>query len=180
VEELFRQLKPQSVLDINSDDNGWYCRVAAVRGSSALAMSSDSSLLSRLYQEARFKRLALLPVVMDFTDPTPSRGLCSHWSVAANQRLKCQMVLALSGVHRYVFQRSLNFEQIVDGLASFSSRWLVTEFVPPDDSDVKKMSSRQFPWYQLENFVAALKGHFETVTRLPIGSSGRMLLSCEK
>jgi hypothetical protein len=40
------------------------------------------------------------------------------------------MVLALGLVHQIVFKRYLNFEQIGQGFALFSKRWLVVEFVP--------------------------------------------------
>ena len=122
-------------------------------GSAALAIGTDSAVLTKLYTAAHKQRLPLLPVFMDFTDPTPSRGLCSHWSVAASERFKCDLVLALANVHQFVFQRSFNFDQIVEGLALFSKRWLIAEFVSPENPRITKFSLRKVSWYNLENFV---------------------------
>jgi hypothetical protein len=179
VRDILAELDPKSVLDIGGSAAGWYSCIAAAGGSATLAMSTDSELLMSLYTLARGKRLPLLPVVMDFTDPTPSRGLCSHWSIAASERLRCEMVLALANIHQYVFQRSLNFEQIAEGLALFSNRWLIAEFVSPEDPIMSKFSLRNASWYNLENFAAALKRRFREVIALP-ATSPRVLLMCEK
>ena len=99
--------------------------------------------------------------------------------MAASERLRCEMVLALANIHQYVFQRSLNFEQIAEGLALFSNRWLIAEFVSPEDPIMSKFSLRNASWYNLENFAAALKRRFRKVIALP-ATSPRVLLMCEK
>jgi hypothetical protein len=177
--ETLAQLKPASVLDVGTTAYGWYSFAAVASGLAALSMSTDSTLLTQLYLKTRRERWSLLPVVMDFTDPTPSRGLCSHWSIAASDRLKCDLVLALGNVDQWIFQRSLNFTQIIDGFASFSKRWLLAEFVPPSDDSLRKFS-RKISWYNFEHFVEALKERFPSVTVLPSSPAGRMLLVCEK
>ena len=180
VHEVLNRRKPSSVLDLGISETGWHSMAVANSGSAALAVGTDSAVLTKLYTAAHKQRLPLLPVFMDFTDPTPSRGLCSHWSVAASERFKCDLVLALANVHQFVFQRSLNFDQIVEGFASFSKRWLIAEFVPAENEGLRKLSSRKFSWYNLENFATALKKRFPTVSALPGSSSGRVLLACEK
>jgi hypothetical protein len=70
------------------------------------------------------------PLVMDFADPTPARGLFGHWAIAAADRFHCEMVLALDLVHHMVFGKHLDFAHIAGGLAQFSKRWLVVEFAP--------------------------------------------------
>lgn len=177
--EILTQLKPASVLDVGTTSCGWYSYSAVASGLAALSMSTDSTLLTRLYLDTRRERWPLLPVVMDFTDPTPSRGLCSHWSIAASERLKCDLVLALGNVDQWIFKRSLNFTQIIDGFASFSKRWLLAEFVPPSDDSLRKFS-REISWYNFEHFVEALKERFPRVTVLPGSPAGRVLLVCEK
>lgn len=179
VEKILSQVNPQSVLDIVDAAAGWYSCAVANSGTAALAMGTDSGLLMNLYALARRNRLPLLPVMMDFTDPTPSRGLSSHWSISARERLKCDMVLALSNLHSYLLQRSLNFEQIAEGLELFSKRWLIAEFVSPEDPALRQFSRRNVSWYNLENFIAALKIRFRSVAALP-AASPRVLLICEK
>ena len=91
--------------------------------------------MTRVYREAR-GNTRILPLVMDFTKPTPSIGFGGHYSMAASERFSCEMVLAYDLVHRLMFERYLNCGQIAEGLAAFTTRWAVVEFteqVPLDD-----------------------------------------------
>jgi hypothetical protein len=117
---------------------------------------------------------------MDFTDPTPSRGLSSHWSIAATERFQCDLVLALDLIHHVVNKRHLNFDQIVNGLALFSKRWLVVEFVPREGQHSCELWSSGFSWYTLDNFINTLKKQFRSVGIMPFYPEPRVLLLCEK
>jgi hypothetical protein len=177
--KILRELRPDSVLDIGSN-TGWYSKLAALLGSHVVAFDNDLERVTQLYHHARDERLPILPLMMDFVDPTPARGLLSHWAIAATERFQCDMVMALGLVHEIVFKRSLNFEQIVEGLALFSKRWLVVEFVPPEDPDVRQWGLRTFSWYTLDNFICKLKTRFRTVNIVPSHPEPRVLLMCEK
>jgi hypothetical protein len=177
--KIFTELRPSSVLDIGSS-TGWYSKLAALLGSRVTSFDTDSISITQLYYDARNKKLPILPLVMDFTNPTPSRGLASHWSIAATERFQCDMVMALTLVHQILFKRHLNFDQIVEGLAPFSKRWLIVEFVPPEDQDICQWWSHTFSWYTLDNFICTLKRRFHTVSILPSHPKPRVLLLCEK
>lgn len=92
-----------------------------------VSFDTDSVHVAERYQEAREGQLPLLPLVMDFTKPTPSIGFGSHYSMAASERFQCEMVFAPANSLQAMRSRSLNFDQITEGLASFTSRWLVVE-----------------------------------------------------
>jgi hypothetical protein len=117
---------------------------------------------------------------MDFTDPTPSRGLSSHWAIAATERFQCDMVLALGLINYLESNRRLSFDHIVEGLALFSKRWLVVEFVSPEGQDVRQWRSHTFSRYTLDNFICTLKRRFHSVSILPSHPKLRVLLLCEK
>jgi len=177
--KILAELRPGSVLDIGSI-SGWYSKLAALFGSTTVSFDTNSTRIAQLYYDARDGKLSILPLVMDFTDPTPSRGLSSHWSIAATERFQCDMVVALALVHQIVFKRCLNFDQIVEGLALFSKRWLVVEFVPAQDEDLRKCRSHIFSWYTLDNFISTLRRRFHSVSILPSHPKPRVLLLCEK
>jgi SAM-dependent methyltransferase len=169
---------PRSVLDIGSN-TGWYAQLAARMGSQVVALDKDPQRVARLYEEAKGESLSILPLIMDFTKPTPARGPAQHWSIAATERLQCDLVLALGLLHRLV--RDLYFPQIVEGLASFTKRWLIVEFISCEDSALRnKWWSVRLAWYTLDNFVDALRQRFRQVTMLPSTCESRMLLVCEK
>jgi SAM-dependent methyltransferase len=179
VHRVLSDLHPSSVLDIGSN-RGWYTQLAARLGSEVVALDTDEICISQLYSEAREQHLPILPLVMDFCLPSPGYGVCYQEGAPAIKRLHCDLVLALALVHHLVFGRQLNFEQISDGLASFSKRQLLVEFISGEDEDVQQTWPHKYSWYTLENFLAALGKEFRTIKSYPSETEHRILLLCEK
>ena len=170
--QLISSLNPDSILTIGTE-TALPARLASLLGKTVVAFSKDSGYVTGLYLDARDRNLQLLPLIMDFTDPTPSRGLSSHVSIAAADRLRCDLVLAL-GVIRQLMPKHLRFDQIAEGLARFSKRWVIVDF-PRDipDHPITRVS-----WFTLETFVNVLGKRFANVSELQIGN--HVLLFCEK
>ena len=101
---VLTELQPPTVLDIGSDA-GWYAKLAALLGSRVVYWDTDPKCVTRLYHDACTMRLRILPLIMDFTKPTPCRGLASHWAIAATNRFQCDVILALGLLHRLVCER---------------------------------------------------------------------------
>jgi hypothetical protein len=129
--KLLGSMQPGSVLDIASP-GATGARSAAEAGIPTVYFGSEAESVTSLYREARTRELPVVSLIMDFTKPTPSIGFDSHYSIAASERFQCEMVLAFDLVHRLVFERYLNFDQIAEGLAAFSKRWVIVEFTPRD------------------------------------------------
>lgn len=176
--KIITELKPNSVLDLGSN-TGWYSKLAALLGSKVIAFDIDESWVTQLYDDASKEKLPILPLIMDFTKPTPARGLGNHWAIAATERFQCDMVLALGLVHHIVLNRRLNFNHIVEGLSLFSKRWAVVEFIPHEDQEVSSSRLSEISWYTLDNFIDALKKQFNTVSIMPSHPEERVLLLCE-
>ncbi len=183
VYKTLTELKPGSVLDIGSN-RGWYSQLAARLGSKVVAFDVDAQCTAELYADAKRKDLPILPLVMDFRNPSRGYGLTAQWRnqslVSAMQRLKCDMVIALALVHHLVFKQNLNFEQIVEGLSAFANRWLMVEFVPREDQYVREWWSEHHSWYTLDNFLAAARRQFRRVEVRASDPSPRVLVWCEK
>jgi hypothetical protein len=177
--KMFTELKPSSVLDISSS-TGWYSKLAALSGIRVVAWDINPLCTTQLYLDARDMKLPILPLIMDFTKPTPSRGLANHWAIAATDRFQCDMVIALGLVHQLVHKNRLNFEQIVGGLAALSKKWAVLEFIPPEDPEAHPLQSHMMPWYTFDNLLSAVKRHFGSVRPMPSYPESRLLLLCEK
>jgi hypothetical protein len=164
LEKMISQLAPRSILSVGAKTL-WYSSLAAHVGSTVVVFDKDPQYLSHLYRVARASNLPVLPLVMDVTDPTPSRGLSNHISIAATNRLQCDLVVALSLVNPLMSERRLRLEQVVESVAQFSRRWLIIDYTPRDT---------------LHNFSGALLKHFRTVTPLEFRSDAHSLLLCEK
>jgi hypothetical protein len=181
VHKMFTELKPSTVLDVGGG-TGWYSKLAGLTGIRVVAWDTDPMCITQLYLDACKMSLPILPLMMDFSKPTPSRGLESHWAIAATDRFKCDMVLALGLVHHLVYKNRLNFEQIAAGLALLSKRWVVLEFIPPGDRDVHESQQRtgRISWYTLDNLLSAVKKHFSVVRTMASYPESSLLLVCEK
>ena len=116
---------------------------------------------------------------MDFTDPTPSRGISGHSSIAATERLRCDLVLAMGLLPGIVLRKKLNFEQIVEGVAIFSNRWVILEFSLVDQDNVYPSEPQKFPWYTLENLTNTLRKRFRAVDARHLDGDCNVLLVCE-
>ena len=179
VDRVLSDLRPSSLLDVGSN-RGWYAQLAALRGSRVVAFDADEACVTQLYLDSKEPNLPILPLIMDFKNPSPGYGVCNQWLAPATERLRCDMVLGLALVHHLAFKQQLNFEQIVNGLAIFSKRWLVVEFIPPDDIYVREWWSERYSWYTLANFIVALRRRFTNVQVIPSHPAPRVLLLCER
>ncbi len=177
VYRILADLHPTTMLDMNTGSGSAAMRAASLE-SQVVAFDSDSGRITRVYHEVREAKAPVLPLVMDFADPTPSRGVFGHWAIAASDRFRCDLVLAQDLVRHMALERHLDFRHIAGGLALFSRRWLVVEFDPNKGS--AQESSVDQSWYTLENFIIALRQHFRGITIRPFGPGPRALLVCEK
>ncbi len=126
------------------------------------------------------KNLPILPLVVDIRYPSPGQGTSNQMIAPALQRLPCDLVLALGLVHVLVFEHFHPFEQVCEMLAPFSKRWLLVEFIPPEDEEVCKGMVVRYSWYTRDNFIKALKKWFPRVILMPSFSGPRELFLCEK
>jgi SAM-dependent methyltransferase len=179
VHQVLTDLKPQSVLDVGCN-RGWYSLLASHLGCQVVAFDNDEPSVTKLYLDGKENGLSIFPLIMDFTSPSPGYGLCNQSLAPANDRLRCDMVMALGLVHHLVFKRQLDFDQIVPGLSTLSKRWLLLEFIPREDHYVREWWSEKYSWYKLDKLIDTLRRHFCHVRILPSYPEPRTLLLCSK
>jgi len=180
VNQILREKKPRTLLDIASG-SGWFSGLAAQFGCAVVAFDRETEAVARLFRAGGADDLSILPLVMDFARPTAARGLASHSHIAATDRFRCEMVLMLGFLHDLVFRyRRLGLNEISDGLALFSERWIVVEFIPGDDPEVGPLWSNWFEGYTLDNLKRALRRNFSKIEVLPSHPGSRVLLLCER
>jgi hypothetical protein len=165
VSRIIAELRPGTALDL-SRGGAWTSLLPASQGCRVVSVSNVASRATAIYHAARGETLPVLSLVMDFVKPTPAVGYSSHYAMAATERLKCEMVLALGLTNQLTRENHFTPELIAEGLAAFSKRWLVV--------DVARSPSRA-----LEELMRALGARFSAVQVASL-VNGRTLLVCEK
>jgi hypothetical protein len=187
VHRVLTEKRPRTVLSARSEQT-WFPVCAAKLGGKVVAFDPKEETVARLHALSKSEHLDLLALVMDVRDPSPGMGLCNQAIAPATQRFRCEMVLALDLIPELIFKRDLNPDQIVEALAQFTERWLVLEFFPWEDPEVRRFHPEENPffprgfydWYSLDGFTRALARHFTTIESMPSDAKGRVLLLCER
>jgi hypothetical protein len=182
VARLLAQLNPKTVVDIGCNRGG-YAVLAALAGARVAAFDKDEDSITLLYELAKKRNLAILPLVIDLLCPSPSCGWRAIQFPSAPRRLHAEMAFALALTHHLAITQRQTFERIVAALNDYSDRWLLTEFVPMEDPRAQELlltHKRDMRWYTLEAFLDALRNVYRQVETFPSCPDGRILILCSK
>jgi hypothetical protein len=116
-------------------------------------------------------------LLLDLTAPSPAIGFANAERKTITGRGKPDITLALALIHHLVISNNLPLDMTAAYLASFT-RFLIIEFVPKEDSQVKRLLSTRpdiFPDYTEECFERALSARFDPLRKKPIADTGRTL-----
>ena len=106
-----------------------------------------------------------------------------------DDRLKCEMMLALAIVHHLALGQSHTFEDIASIFARLATKYLCVEFVELNDLMITSdpgffpaysANREAFGWYSREGFKEALRAHFPIIEEVPSHPATRTLLVCRK
>jgi ribosomal protein L11 methylase PrmA len=168
---------PATVWDLGAN-TGAYSRIASERGASTVAFDFDPAAVERNFREgAKAGEENLLPLVLDATNPSPAVGWANAERASLAERGPADAVLALALVHHLAIGNNVPLARVASYFATLG-RSLVVEFVPKDDSQVRRLlASREdiFGDYTQEGFEAAFAREFEVVDSAPIEGSVRRL-----
>lgn len=119
----------------------------------------------------------ILPLVMDFNNPSPGVGFASEERLSLGSRGRADLGMALALVHHMAISNNLPLAYLARYFASLC-RYLIIEFVPREDSQVQRLLlSREdiFSQYTEDHFIEAFRDGFEICRREKIADSKRTL-----
>lgn len=195
-------LQPATVLDLGSN-TGWFSMLAATMGASVVAVDLDEASIDRLFAEARREQVDILPLVANLVRPLPplapriyrdepSLSLLGEGKPlvsSPDERLQCEMVLALAIVHHLALGQDHSFDDIADILGRLATKYLCVEFVELNDLMITSdpgffpayaQNREAFGWYDRESFKAALSRHFAEIEEVESHPATRTLLICRR
>lgn len=174
VATLLKERRPATVL-VAGADSAEQARLAGTVGSGVVVLDPRASVVTELFLLAKTNGLRILPLLIDFTDPPPGRGIGNHWAIPSVDRLRSEAVVATGLVEQLVRQRHLGFDHVAEGVAQFTTRWALVDFAVPGRDNRKTPPPA---WYTLDRLLEALGRRFRHVSSMPAASS--RLLLCEK
>ena len=176
------RVQPGVVWDLGAN-NGEFSRIASERGVFTISSDIDPTAVEQNYRRVRIeKERNLLPLVLDLTNPSPSLGWANQEREAFAKRGPADMIFALALIHHLAISNNVPLPRIAELFASMGN-WLVLEFVPKSDSQVKKLlKSREdiFDFYTHSGFEEAFLELFNIRESIAVKESERKLYLLQK
>jgi hypothetical protein len=124
--------------------------------------------------------LPLMPVVMSVLRPTPTPALSSGGLVSVERRLAGELVLALGIIQDLILSQQCDFLMLAELLTLYSRRFVVLEFISPEDPLLRRWRGRLPAWYTEDGLRGALGRRFRILRTVPSVGDSRTLMLLEK
>lgn len=177
VREWSAEVRPGLVWDLGGN-TGVFSREAGASGALTISFDIDPAAVEQNYRYARAgKEQNILPLILDLTNPSPAIGWDNRERDSFGGRGPADLILALAVVHHLAISNNVPLPQLADFFAAHCT-WLIIEFVPKSDSQVKKLlASREdiFPGYTKADFESAFGWKFEISRAQQVDDSERTM-----
>lgn len=179
IAEVTHELNPRVVYDLGAN-TGIFSREAAQAGGKALVISSDidPEAVELNYRQLKSeKEVNLLPLVIDLTNPSPAIGWENTERESFLKRGKADLVLALALIHHLAIANNVPLERVAECFQPLG-QYLLLEFVPKEDSQVKRLLSTRediFDQYTAEGLKQAFSAYYRLEREIPVGGSKRVM-----
>jgi hypothetical protein len=123
------------------------------------------------------KEKFMLPLIMDLTNPSPAIGWNNQERDSLRERGPVDLVMALALIHHMAIANNVPLREVARSFAALGEH-LIIEFVPKQDSQVKRLLSSRldiFPDYTLEGFKSAFSEFYDILDEKPVEGSERTM-----
>jgi len=183
VKNWLEQLQPISVLDLGAN-TGKFSFLATPLTKRVIAMESDDICVDLMEAQIKKQKLTHVNVLMqELAETSPNLGVNEKEIYSIFSRAKSEMVLALAVEHHLHITNHISLSQIAEMFSMFSSKYLITEFIPANDSKVQlliKNRDKDLSTYTLELYKSALEKYFNIIEETKLAGSDRILILLQK
>jgi ribosomal protein L11 methylase PrmA len=175
VTNFLERINPATLWDLGAN-TGLFSRLASEHGIYTLAFDIDPAAVELNYRaclEAHEKNL--LPLVMDFTNPSPSIGWQNSERDSLMERAPVEAAMAMALVHHLAISNNVPLPLLARFFRDIT-HWLIIEFVPKTDSQVQRLLATRediFPDYNFDGFERAFGEFFQVVEAVDVQDSQR-------
>ena len=183
IDGFIEDFTPASVWDMGGN-TGEYSRIASAQGIPTVSFDVDYVAIERSYKQTVANEEKLISqFVIDLTNPSCGTGWNNSERDALFQRATAEMVMALALIHHLCISNNLPLEHVADFFHGYTRKYLVIEFVPKSDSQVKRLLSTRediFDAYTKKQFEQVFSTRFNLTRTVPVPGTERTLYLMEK
>jgi SAM-dependent methyltransferase len=184
VDTLLAEFKPKRVLDVGAN-TGHFSLRAAKAGADVVAIDLDPVCVGAIWEQAREQKLPVLPLVVDFSRPSPPLGWrnreCAAFLNRATGAFDAVLMLAL--VHHLLVTERVPLEEILRLAAELTTSLLVVEFIPPEDAMFRQLARGREKLHlslNQQSFEQACVAHFDIVKSLLLPGTQRRIYGLKR
>lgn len=167
----------QEMWDIGAN-TGHFSKIAESLKIRTIAFDHDSAAIEKLYLDCESKgRKLILPLLVDIINPSPSIGWESQERLSIINRGPTSLASVLALVHHLCLSQNIPFENL-SSLFQKICRFLIIEFIPKEDSQVKRMLAGRkdiFTQYSESHFEKVFSEKFILRKKIKIKDSVRVM-----
>jgi ribosomal protein L11 methylase PrmA len=164
-------------------NTGEFSRLVAAPGRYVVSHDIDDLAVERNYLTNRSDGNAnVLALVLDLTNPSPAQGWSHVERDSFMQRIAGHTVMALALVHHLAIGNNVPLPAVATFFQQVA-RKLVIEFIPKEDSQVRRLLASRvdiFPDYNQASFVEAFEPYFTILDQRDIEGTLRTLYVMER
>lgn len=177
VQELTEIAAPERIWDLGAN-TGVFSEAVAGDRREIVAWDGDPLAVEAAYLKwKKEKRGNLLPLLQDFSNPSPALGWAHRERNSLLERGPADLTLALALIHHLAIGNNVPLPLIAEWLTSLG-KWCLIEFVPKADSQIQRMLANRediFDDYDEVGFRRAFAASFELVESRAIEGTERTL-----
>lgn len=130
--------RADTALDVGCN-TGDYSRLLARHAGLVIGIDADAPCIDELYLAHLGN---ILPLVVDFSSPSPPAGWALGEQRAFRDRVKPDWSVWLAVIHHLAIHNGVRLDEVVREMSS-TSRHLIVEFVAPDDEMVRSLMAER-------------------------------------
>lgn len=171
-----------SVLDLGCNQ-GEYSLLAASLGLKVVASDFDDYALVKMQSQLNGQSINVMH--LNLAQPTPAIGWRNeeHDSFINQSKNYFEIVLCLGLIHHLLVTERIPLDQILDLLGSMSQRYILVEWVNPDDkmfSEIASVNAHLYSEMSEAYFENEVRKHFTILDSLGLDQAQRRLYLLEK
>jgi 2-polyprenyl-3-methyl-5-hydroxy-6-metoxy-1,4-benzoquinol methylase len=164
VERIFEEHEIKKVLDIVCN-TGHFSIIAAQKNCHVVALDSDHDCVNSLYLLSKEKKYSILPLWIDISNPSPAIGWLNteRADFISRYEIYFDCVFALALIHHLMITHRIPLEEIAKLLRRFTSRFLVVEYIGPEDSmflELLKYRNEDYSYFNMKYFEKMISDQF--------------------